>query len=496
MQTGKGSPEMAPGGVNSTIDPNVDVLRVDKVKRRNGKTVRIPIGAWSTFADHGTVVHSEFQAYSGDHAASASRVLAERVRKAGKVPAGQAVITVFPNSNEGDQTAGIKHRGPAGADFVGRTEATAMFAAWKQAGRRLSSKPVLDVRWTRSCFCGRPTATGPVASGGQQGLPFLTGSEEGRGPLFDITGISFEGVTSPLTDPVQGNKVVLPVGSPPPAVPFSVTRIGDRAIAAIPAEPTKEVGARVSAAVLAVMAPAGVRRVVIGGLANDFVQYFTTPEEYSAQSYEAGSTLYGKNTATFAQERLVELGKALVDGRPAPAEYPMDTSYGVRADGPAYPAGTASGTIVAQPRSSYRRLGHATLSWAGAPNGADRPVDAAFVTAQRKVGKRWSAVASDLGLQFLWRVNGAGRYDATWEIPLSATAGEYRLVVTAARYTLRSAPFTVTPLTGLKLVEDGAGNFELRYPAAVVNTDLTHRPQGVRVKPRGGVAKDRWGNSN
>lgn len=71
---GTGSAEQDPDGPAHTIDPAVDVLRVDKLGRRRGRTVHVPIGAWSNFADHGTVVKSELQAYSGDHHAAAWRV--------------------------------------------------------------------------------------------------------------------------------------------------------------------------------------------------------------------------------------------------------------------------------------------------------------------------------------------------------------------------------------------------------------------------------------
>src|SRR4051794_39029111 len=267
LDYGKGTPEMDPDGVEHTIDPAVDVLRVDKlVRRKHRKPRRVPIGAWSNFADHGTVVHSEFQAYSGDHHASAWRRFASRVRKAGKVPRRQTVVNVYPNADEGDQTAGIVHVGPAAANFVGNTEADAMFRAWRDAGARLRRRPALALRWTRSCFCGRQTANGKVAAKGVAGIGFLTGSEEGRGPLYDATKTPLEGVTSPFPDPDQGDKPQAPVGSFPPAVPLAVYRIGDQAIATIPGEPTKEVGVRVRDAVGKALAPAGVKRVVIAGL--------------------------------------------------------------------------------------------------------------------------------------------------------------------------------------------------------------------------------------
>jgi hypothetical protein len=481
VPVGQGTPQMDPDGVTHTIDPSVDVLRVDQLVSGAGGVRHVPIGAWSNFADHGTVVHSETEAYSGDHHAAAWRRFAQRVRQAANVPATSPVVNVYPNSDEGDVTAGIVHVGIAAADEVGSAEADAMFQAWQDAGRSLSGTPALDLRWTRTCFCGHDTATGPVAKSGKEGVPFATGSEEGRGPLYDITHVSFEGLTSPIPDPEQGDKLVAPVGNPPPAVPLAVLRVADHALVAIPGEPTKQVGARVKDAVVATMAPAGVTRAVVIGLAYDYVQYITTPQEYGTQSYEGASSLYGPNEGTFVQEQLVDLARRLDDGTPAPAPYPLDTSYGVHADGPAYPAGADHGTITAEPAGSYERLGHATLRWQGGPSGHDRPVDAPFVLAQRRArGGAWQTVDTDLGLDMLWHADDQGRYDLTWEIPLGAPAGTYRLVVAATGYRLDSQPFTVRPLTTLAVQQTPAGPgrvaVRLAYPSAKADQDLTARP--------------------
>jgi neutral ceramidase len=473
VPTGQGAPAMDPKGPQDTIDPDVDVLRVDKVKRKR----RIPIGAWSNFADHGTVVHAEFRAYSGDHHAAAWRVFSKLVRRAGHVPASQTVVNVYPNADEGDQTAGIAHVGPAAADWVGTQEAQAMLRAWRDAGPRLRRRPALDLRWTRTCFCGRDTATGKVDTQGREGMGFLTGSEEGRGPLYDVDHVSFEGRTSPFDDPVQGDKFVIPgAGNPPPAVPIAVVRIGDRVLAALPGEATKEVGARIKQALVGAMGSSGVRRAVIAGLADDYVQYITTPQEYGQQSYEGASTLYGKNEATFLQEQLVGLGKLMDDGRPAPEPYALDPSYGVKPDGAPYPAGADHGTALSQPPAQVERLGHPAFTWQGGPSGHDLAADRAFVSAQRRDRRgRWHTVDTDLGLDFVWRVDDQGRYDATWEVPLTVRAGTYRFRVTAARYALSSHAFRVVPATSLMpVVRDGA--VRLTYPEPVVNVDLTARP--------------------
>jgi neutral ceramidase len=521
VPTGQGSAAMDPDGEDDTIDPNVDVLRVDKVE--HGR--RVPIGGWSNFADHGTVVHSEFRAYSGDHHAAAWRVFSKLVRRHAHVPASQTVVNVYPNSNEGDQTAGIAHVGPAAADWVGTQEALAMLRAWRAAGRRLSARPALDVRWTRTCFCGRDTATGKVDTQGREGMGFLTGSEEGRGPLYDVDHVSFEGRTNPVDDPVQGDKFVIPgAGNPPPAVPIGVLRIGDHVLAAVPGEATKEAGARIERALVATMGSSGVRRAVIAGLADDYVQYITTPEEYGEQSYEGASTLYGRNEGTFFSEQLADLGKALAAGTPAPEPYPLDVTYGVRPDGAPYPAGADHGTPLSQPPAQVQRLGHPSFSWQGAPAGHDLPADRAFVSAQRRDRHgRWHTVDTDLGLDFVWRVDDQGRYDATWEVPLTVPRGTYRFRVTAARYALTSQSFRVVPATSLlPVTRDGA--VRLTYPEPIVNVDLTARPAaadggrvtyvlgGVRhtIRHRHGTAfavpagatipargaRDRFGNTN
>jgi hypothetical protein len=525
-----------PGGYEHTIDPAVDVLRVDKLARRRGRRVRVPIGAWSNFADHGTVTKSTFQFYNADHHASATRVFEDGVRRAARVPARQPIVNVYGNSNEGDMSAGLDRDGPAASDYVGRVEAEAMLRAWKRAGRVATARPAIDMRWTRMCFCGQQTEGGRVADSSQVGLPFLTGSEEERGPLFDVTGHHFEDTRSPVdTGGPHGVKLSAPgVGDVPNRVPLMAVRIGPRLIVSIPGEGTKEVGARVRAAVESAIAGSGIEHVVISGLANEFVLYFTTPEEYDRQHYEGGNTQFGRVSSNLVKQELATLAGHLVRGEPAQPAADFDPTNGVRPDGPEYDAGAATGIPIRQATpGAYRRLERATFAWQGGPQGLDRPVDRPFVTAQRRAGRRWVRVDDDLGLAMLWKVDPAGRYDAEWEIPLDARAGAYRLVVTAKRYRLESPPFTVGASSALKVVEvpapAGRVAVALEYPAAQRDVDLTWRPRyaaggavsfrvgdrivtvrrsarsgtfsvaapaGVAVSVAAGGARDRYGNTN
>ena len=109
LEPGAGRPADDPKGPAHTIDPGVDVLRVDHV--RGGR--RVPIGAWSNFANHGTVNPSDFQVYTQDHHGPASRTLEGAIRKRAGLPAGASVVNVYGNGNEGDQSAGLDGQGPA-----------------------------------------------------------------------------------------------------------------------------------------------------------------------------------------------------------------------------------------------------------------------------------------------------------------------------------------------------------------------------------------------
>ncbi|HVE67077.1 MAG TPA: neutral/alkaline non-lysosomal ceramidase N-terminal domain-containing protein, partial [Solirubrobacteraceae bacterium] len=455
---GEGRESEDPGGYEHTIDPEVDVLRVDKLVRRGRRgrrrTVRVPIGAWSNFADHGTVTKSSFQFYNGDHTASAMRVFEARVRAAGRVGAAQEIVNVYGNSNEGDMSAGLDRHGPAASDYVGRVEGAAMLRAWKRARRRLTREPVLDVRWTRLCFCGQAVqGGGRVSNRSEVGAPFATGSEEERGPLYEATGDVYEDRRGPDTGDPHGMKMsVYGASTLPNVVPLLAVRVGPRLIVSIPGEGTKEVGARMRAAVESAIAGSPVERVVISGLVNEFVHYFTTPEEYDRQHYEGGSTQFGRWSSVLVGEEAAKLAGALVRGAPAPPPADFDPTNGVRPDGPPYPDGAATASLTAQPSARHSRLERAQVAWQGGPRGYDRPLDRAFVTVERRTPRAWVRADDDLGLNMLWKVDAAGRHLAQWEIPLDASLGTYRFVVTGKRYRLVSGAFEVQRTRALRAV--------------------------------------------
>jgi neutral ceramidase len=96
---------------------------------------------------------------------------------------------------------------------------------------------------------------------------------------------------------------------------LSMVRVGSTLLSAVPWEITTALGARIKREVKET-GPGGIEHVAIVSLTNGYVQYATTPEEYAAQHYEGGSTIYGPNTAPLIQDRLVMLASSLRQGAP------------------------------------------------------------------------------------------------------------------------------------------------------------------------------------
>lgn len=87
-------------------------------------------------------------------------------------------------------------------------------------------------------------------------------------------------------------------GGPTGIVEMQILRVGDFFILAVPTEMTTMSGRRLKAAVRAALISQGVTAnplVVIGAIANTYTHYTTTREEYTAQRYEGGSTIFGPN---------------------------------------------------------------------------------------------------------------------------------------------------------------------------------------------------------
>ena len=263
--------------------------------------------------------------------------------------------------------------------------------------------------------------------------PFLTGSEENRGPLYDVTHDNHEGRRLPRRRrrrrAARSRRSAPPVADFPHAVPLIAVRLGDRMIVDDPRRDDRRDGppdARRRARRGRARGRARASR--IAGYANEFVHYFTTPEEYDLQHYEGGSTLYGKYSSNLIKDDLAALAGAS-RRRPRRAPVGFDPRNGVVPDTTPVRPRRRAGRRRRAAAATCSACSAPTFAWHGGQRGFDRPLDQRVrdrrARATRK--RRWRAVTDDLGLEILWRVDDDGRYTAQWQVPLSARAAQLPL---------------------------------------------------------------------
>lgn len=115
----------------------------------------------------------------------------------------------------------------------------------------------------------------------------------------------------------------------PTVLPVQLLRLGDTVLVCAPGEFTTVAGARLRAAVASELAGHGITRLWLCTYCNDYMGYVTTREEYQAQAYEGGHTIFGQWTLAAFQTRFAALATQLArppqarshdrDTRPAPA---------------------------------------------------------------------------------------------------------------------------------------------------------------------------------
>jgi hypothetical protein len=92
-------------------------------------------------------------------------------------------------------------------------------------------------------------------------------------------------------------------------------RIGSILIAGMPAEVTRMAARQMRDSMVQAMGfPWRVENALVVSVTNGFLEYVTTSDEYGAQYYEGGSTLYGPGSATMFARALAELVRTLSSG--------------------------------------------------------------------------------------------------------------------------------------------------------------------------------------
>ena len=473
---GQGYAEDDPAGVEHTVD---DVLRVLRVDRVDGT----PLSAWVEFPVHLTASTPYNTLWDSEIAGPTLEHLTSQIAAPG-------FVGLYTNGASGDLQPTFDAWNPQTVmDLHGRRLSAGAYDAWRTAGRSLDAAMPVDVRWTKSCYCGQEVEDDKsVSAEPVWGLPFLGGSEDGASIFHEPLATEGRRLPAALADPVHGRKIRAaysrPVGVHDVVPELQVLRLGDRLMLNAPGEPSVEMARRFVAAVQPVL-PRGVEEAFVVGLANGYMAYLVTPEEYEQQHYEGGHTVYGIWTSLLARNGFVDLSASMKAGKPAPEPYEQPTLGGTEPGEPDVGDGGVQGALVTEPAASVPRHGLVELAWTGAAGGVDRPVDKPFLVVERQVGDRWPRVDSDLGVRFVWEESD-GDYSARWDVPADAIPGKYRVRVLSGGYTLTTRTFSVVPASSLQVLgAELVGRsvvFRAQNPRPDAERSVAWRP----VSPSGG----------
>ncbi|UFS95206.1 neutral/alkaline ceramidase [Nocardia huaxiensis] len=461
----------------NAIDPAVTVLSL----RRGGRE----IGAVTWFATHNTSMSNKNRLISGDNKGYASFAF-EHGEHGVRYLDGADFVASFAQTNSGDMSPNLNLHptdGPTQDEFentriIGERQYRAgkdALAAARPMGGTIDSllcyidisDIAVDGRWTDS---GQPRRTAPACAGvaliagsieDGPGLPGVPIPEGVRNPFVDALGGANQPVPDWLADAQAPKAIVAPLGLMPPAawvpsvVPLQLVRIGDLYLACGGAEFTIVAGLRIRRVVAEALG-VPLENVLMQGYANCYHEYVATPDEYDAQQYEGGSTLYGRYTLPAYQQEFHRLATAFaarqtVPRGPAPRDISNMQPNLVAAPGPdATLPGLSFGDVLTQPAPSYAPGTQAAVEFLSAHPKHSTRRNGTFLEVQRATGNTWTRVANEgeWAVKYFWsrRATDVSAARFTWDIPADATPGRYRFQHFADHLSADGAlhPFTGT----------------------------------------------------
>jgi hypothetical protein len=157
------------------------------------------------------------------------------------------------------------------------------------------------------------------------GVATVGGGEDARTPLFDLgwkpgvrtlprdaQGVKVGAFESALLPGINLTSFIAPSCHYPESFSVSLVSLGGKtpmSFSVLPAELTRTMWWRVRKALEGRFPSLG--KVVPIGLANDYIAYVTTPEEYGAQGYEGASDIFGPSTGDVLREVSCDLAGEL-----------------------------------------------------------------------------------------------------------------------------------------------------------------------------------------
>ena len=351
--------EDLPPGISQeglAVDPRVQVIWAEDLQGA-------PIGAFATFAAHGTAIPAAQATLSADWCGCAVRAAQDRVARAPgywpaatprrRVPIGLAAGAMGDVDVDlpGVDIAGIVAlQGTALAARVGEAVGETIERAIANARSSLESTLSIVTRFAEPEPSGAWLEDGrKLASYPAFGIPALGGSELGRNFALDAdvlaSSLNLESrrgdyrPEDPHAPKLTFESAIVEVftGRPAAVLPIRlVTIVGNYRtlqLAGLPGEPTTLFSGRMERMLL----DRGATAVMIAGVTGDYAGYFTTGREYDRQHYEGASTIWGRCTGDWLIEEVRDLAAGRVPPPTTEAFFESEKDYAraVSVPGPA-----------------------------------------------------------------------------------------------------------------------------------------------------------------
>jgi len=294
------------------VDPTLRVLRAE----RAGEPDRL-LAAVAFYAVHPTVMDTDTEVYNSDIFGVASGQVERSLAAAS--PGGTAPVVAIFNGAEGDVSANWRRRDRAETIELGNMLADGIRRVLERAGEVVNGGIAGHFGASRLSDLATPMSGAPTLCGAEGDWAFFrdAGFHEGMTQTDASRQVKRQGVKRhPAEDdvPSKNTRDLVQFGikhilKPPGSVPLGVYRIGPIVMGTLPGEFTTILGQRITTAIQD-QSP-GAQHVLLVGLANEYMSYFTTEEEYATQTYEASSMMYGPHAGTRIRDDLAALAKNL-----------------------------------------------------------------------------------------------------------------------------------------------------------------------------------------
>jgi neutral ceramidase len=437
-----------------SIDPTTTVLRLERAGR--------PVGVVNWFATHGTSLTNRNTLISGDNKGYAAYHWESRE---------PGLVAAFAQTNAGDMSPNVPNatKGPTDDDventrIIGERQYDAAYALANGDGLAVGGgldARLSNVNLSRLDVAAEFTGDGQSHRTGRAilGAAFAAGTKEGPGqkpfregaganPLLSACCSLIYRARPQLGDAQRPKSMLIPAGPfgwVADVLPVQLIRIGPLVLIALAQEVTIVAGLRLRRAVADVL-DVPLENVLVQGYANDYAGYVTTPEEYGAQRYEGGHTMFGRwQLAAYVQE-VTRIARDMRDGGASPtlAHDPVRRQPRAARKGNDEPYRCTG--VMTQPNSDY--TSGDTVNATFAVTGDGGPLLASYVVVEKQEGNGWTRVASDGDwvTTMEWRRDdGRTTGYAAWRTDADVN-GTYRISYVDIDKTTTTTEFTITPV--------------------------------------------------